>query len=262
MLPMAAFAIPGAIQGVLGLGQLIAGSSMNPKRPQHEIPAAAQEELAMSRMGLNARMPGVAYAENRLAQNSASSAYRLNRAATNPNQILAGLAGIQMNANIASRGLMEAEAGDYARREQNLRRSLGVMANYQNRKWEVDKWQPFQDKARTKAALIGGGLQNISGGVGQALSGIMGAQMMQQQGGDMTGAAGSTTQAANPLQNFMKLANAGSKYMRRDVNSLPQLGMRNVQSMPPQYLQQLPYSLQSPQPQLSVPTNNMSYYPY
>ncbi len=76
---------------------------------------------------------------------------------------------------------MEAEAGDAIRREANLRRSLGVMANYQNRKWEVDKMQPFMDAARTKAALIGGGLQNLSGGINQGLSGLLGAQMMQQQ---------------------------------------------------------------------------------
>lgn len=173
---------PGAIQGGLGLMQLGMGARMDPKRPEYEIPSAAKEELAMSRMGLNARMPGVNYAEQRIGQNSAGSAYRLNRAATNPNQILNGLASIQMNANIASRGLMEAEAGDAIRRESNLRRSLGVMANYQNRKWELDKQQPFLDAARTKAALIGGGLQNLSGGINQGLSGMLGAQMMQQGG--------------------------------------------------------------------------------
>lgn len=153
---------------------------MRLKRPEYEIPLAAQEELALSRMQQNARMPGIAYAENRLAQNSANAAYGMNRAATNPNQILNGLASIQMNANIASRGLMEAEAGDAIRRESNLRRSLGVMANYQNRKWEVDKWQPFMDKARTKAALIGGGLQNFSGGINQAIGGVVGERNMER----------------------------------------------------------------------------------
>ncbi len=39
--------------------------------------------------------------------------------------------------------------------------------------------QPFMDAARTKAALVGGGLQNLSGGVNQAIGGLMGAQMMQ-----------------------------------------------------------------------------------
>ena len=261
MLPLAAFAIPGAIQGALGIGQLIGGALMKPKRPEYEIPAAAQEELAMSRMGLNARMPGVAYAENRLAQNSANAGYGLNRAATNPNQILNGLASIQMNANIASRGLMEAEAGDAIRRESNLRRSLGVMASYQNRKWEVDKMQPFQDKARTKAALIGSGLQNISGGVGQALGGLMGAQMMQGQQGAQAAAGQGASQ--NPFANIFNLAKMGNQYMRRDINPLAQPAMSGVQSMPPQFLPQLPFGLQAPRRQLSVNAGDgLNYYPY
>jgi hypothetical protein len=42
------FAIPGAIKGALGLGQLIGGSLMKVKRPTYEIPDVAKEELAMS----------------------------------------------------------------------------------------------------------------------------------------------------------------------------------------------------------------------
>lgn len=261
MLPIAAFAIPGAIQGTLGLGQLIGGSLMKPKRPEYDIPAAAKEELAMSRMALNSRMPGIGYSENRLAQNSANAAYGMNRAATNPNQILAGLAGIQMQANIASRGLMEAEASDFIRRESNLRRSLGVMANYQNRKWEMNKLQPYLDKARTKAALIGSGLQNISGGVGQALGGVLSAQMMQNS---MTEAAqGDTSTAQNPFANLANLAKMGNDYMRRPIQPLGQPLMQLIQSIPPMFLQQRPYNLNVPFPNLKVNAGDgMGYYPY
>jgi hypothetical protein len=70
------------------------------------------------------------------------------------------------------------------------------MANYQNRKWEIDKFQPFQDAARTKAALIGGGLQNLSGGVNQGLSGMLGVQMMQ-----------GSQQAQQPYTPFMQQQN-------------------------------------------------------
>ncbi len=252
---------PGLIQGGLGLMQLAAGSRMNPQRPQYEIPAAAQEELAMSRMQQNGRMPGVNYAEQRINQNSAAAGYGLNRAATNPNQILNGLASIQMNANIASRGLMEAEAGDAIRRDSNLRRSLGVMAGYQNRKWEVDKMAPFQDAARTKAALIGGGLQNLSGGVGQALGGLMGAQMMQGQQGAQAAAGQGASQ--NPFANVFNLARMGNQYMRRDIQPLAQPAMSGVQSMPPQFLPQLPFGLQAPRRQLSVNAGDgLNYYPY
>lgn len=128
-------------------------------------------------------MPGVNYAQQRIDQNAASSQYRLQKGATNSSQLLSGLAGIQLNSNVAARGLMEAEAGDQIRRDAIFRRSLGVMAGYQDKKFDLNEMQPYQDKARTKAALIGGGLQNIAGGAGQALGGIMAGQMMQGQQG-------------------------------------------------------------------------------
>lgn len=152
---------------------------MRPKRPKYEIPAAAQEEMAAARMQQFGRMPGVNYAQQRIDQNAASSQYRLQKGATNSSQLLSGLAGIQLNSNVAARGLMEAEAGDQIRRDAIFRRSLGVMAGYQDKEFDLNKMQPYQDKARTKAALIGGGLQNIAGGAGQALGGIMAGQMMQ-----------------------------------------------------------------------------------
>lgn len=232
MLPLAAFAVPGILQGALGLGQLIAGSGMNPKRPAYKIPAAAQEELAMSRMQQNARMPGVNYAEQRIGQNSAAAGYGLNRAATNPNQILNGLASIQMNANIASRGLMEAEASDAIRRESNLRRSLGVMASYQDKKWQLDKMNPFMDAARTKAALVGGGLQNLSGGISQTLSGMLGAQMMGAGQPPQTASASPTGGNVNPFANILNLAKMGNQYIRRDINPLQQPQMTAGDVMP------------------------------
>lgn len=219
----------------MGLAQLGAGTIMRPKRPEYEIPAAAQEELALSRMQANGRMPGVNYAEQRIGQNSAQAGYNLNRAATNPNQILNGLASIQMNANVASRGLLQAESSDAIRRDSNLRRSLGVMAGYQNRKWELDKLNPFLDAARTKSALIGGGLQNLSNGVGQGLSGLIGANMMGYGGGAGNGSIQQKALgASNPAGNIMDLAKIQGQYLRRDINPIQQTQM-NPGDVAPMY---------------------------
>ena len=193
MLPAAAFAIPGALKSLLGIGQLIGGSARKAKRPEYKIPETAEEELAMSRMMANGRMPGINYAQARIDQNSASAAYRTNRAATNPNQILNAQAGIQMNANVAERGLMESEANDQYRRLANLSRSLRMMSEYKDKEFQINKMEPFQDKARTKAALVQGGLLNLFGGVGESMGGLMAGKMMgTQQPGATTGATGGT----------------------------------------------------------------------
>ncbi len=179
MLPLAAFAVPAAIQGGLGLMQLGAAGRMNPKRPEYQVPDEVSQELAMSRMSLNSEAPWLKRAEERLDQGTASAGYRLGRVAGNSSQLLAGLSGINMQANIARRGLMEADANDYARREANLRRSLGVMATYKDKQFQLNKMEPYMNEARTKAALTQGGLLNISGAANSGVQSLMGAQLLQ-----------------------------------------------------------------------------------
>ena len=227
-MPPLAFAIPGALKSLLGIGQLIGGSAMKVKRPTYEIPDTANEELAMSRMMANGRMPGINYAKMRLDQNAASAGYRMNRAASNPNQILAGAAAIQANSDVAERGLMESEANDQYRRLANLSRSLRMMSEYKDKEFQLNKMEPFQDKARTKAALVQGGLLNLFGGVGESMGGLMAGKMMQ--GPQVGGQAGTGGQAQNPFANIMNLAKMGNQYIRRDIDPLqqPQLGQNSI----------------------------------
>ena len=172
-IPALAFAIPGALKAGLGMFQTIKGAKMKPERPEYDIPKSAQEELAMSRMEAGGRMPGIGYAENRLQQGKASGLYALRRGATNSSQLLSGLSGIQMQANIAERGLLQSESEDQYRRLANLRRSLGVNAQYQDKKWQLNKFDPYVDEARTKAALTQSGLTNMFTGIGEGVSGMM-----------------------------------------------------------------------------------------
>jgi len=102
------------------------------------------------------------------------------------------------------------------------------MANYQNRKWEVDKMAPFQDAARTKAALVGGGLQNLSGGVNQGLSGILGAQMMQQGGysdADLASNPGTSSSGNQTLPLWMQFVN---KFKNGMMGMKPENYNRNI----------------------------------
>lgn len=203
---------------------------MKAKRPTYEIPDTANEELAMSRMMANGRMPGINYAKMRLDQNAASAGYRMNRAASNPNQILAGAAAIQANSDVAERGLMESEANDQYRRLANLSRSLRMMSEYKDKEFQLNKMEPFQDKARTKAALVQGGLLNLFGGVGESMGGLMAGKMMQ---GPQAGAQpGAGTQSQNPFANIMNLAKMGNQYMRRDIDPLQQPQMTAGDVMP------------------------------
>lgn len=180
-IPALTFAIPGAIKAGVGLYQLAKGAGMKPERPAYEIPDEIKQDLAAARRLERGRMPGVQYAEERIRQGTAQQQYGLRRSATNPNQLLSGLQLIQRNAQIAQRGLMEAEAGDYYRRLANYQRSLSLGAQYKDKQFELNKMQPYMDEARTKAALTQSGLVNAFGGLGEGLSGVAQGQMMNQQ---------------------------------------------------------------------------------
>lgn len=197
-MPPIAFAIPSMLKAGLSIAQLIKGASMRPNRPEYEIPGALQEEVASARMEAGGRMPGIGYAEDRLRQNAATGAYRLQKGATNPNQLLAGLSNIQMQSNVAERGLLESEANDHYRRIGNLRQSLRALAGAQDRQFDLNKMQPYQDAARTKAALIQSGLTNAFGAAGEGLQGMMAGDMYNTQKAWYQGNTGGMNPAAAP----------------------------------------------------------------
>lgn len=180
MLQQLLMGLPGAVKSGLGLFQLIKGAGMEPKRPNYEIPKSAGEGLALSRQAAFSRNPGAVQAMESTRQSGATGLSRLEGSAGGINQLLGGLAAITASTNAAERGILANEASDRFRRVANLQRSLGQMAQYQDKKFQINEMEPYLNEARTKAALMGGGFQNLFGGVGDAVSGIAGYRYNQQ----------------------------------------------------------------------------------
>lgn len=159
------------LQGVLGAGQLVGGMLMDPKRPTYQIPREISDMLALRQMNLRGRMAGASQAQANIQQAQGSTIGAYQGTLRNPNAILAGVAASQGQTNRAFQNLASMEAQDYQRRLAGLEGAQRTMAGYRDRSFEINEMQPFLDEARTKAALIGGGLRNISG----AVSGVAGA---------------------------------------------------------------------------------------
>lgn len=174
---------------------------MKPERPEYQIPDVAKEELALSRQMAGARMPGIGYAEDRIRQGGATSLYNLRRGAANPNQLLSGVAGVQVASNAAERSLLEAEAGDQYRRLANLSKSLSMMGQYKDKEFELNKMQPYMDKSRTKAALTQSGLLNTFGGLGDVTGSAMQKYYMQ----NLFGGSNATGNYGAPNINYSHL---------------------------------------------------------
>ena len=179
--------IPGVMRALLGQAQFFGGLLMKPKRPKYEIPGEIQEVAESARLMRYGRSPGLGLAEDRLAQSGANQLAGLRRGATSSTQLLSGLSSIELNSNIARRGLMEADASDFYRRDQIYRSSLGLMGQFKDKQWDYNVNQPYQDKARTKAALLGSGLKNWFGGADDAALGYMNQQYLDNMSGNKQG---------------------------------------------------------------------------
>jgi len=156
---------------LLGGGQLIAGSLMRVKRPEYSIPEEVKQRLGLRQMNLNAPMAGYNQARADIRNNQANTmgAARNIRSASQV-AALASASGAQ--ATEGDVRLATANAVDYQRRLAGLESAQMTMAQYKDKRYMENEKEPYLNKARTKAALIQGGLQNINSGMGQFASGM------------------------------------------------------------------------------------------
>jgi hypothetical protein len=183
------------LQGVLGLGQMVEGMSMRPKRPTYEIPDEIKNMLALRQMNLQGRMAGASQAQQNIMQGQGQTIGAYQGAMRNPNAILAGVSASQGQANRGFSNLASMEAQDYQRRLAGLEGAQRTMGQYRDKEFDINEMQPFQDEARTKAALIGSGLRNVAG-AGQGVAGAFGEARYMDMLQSMYGQQGAVQQPA------------------------------------------------------------------
>ena len=155
--------IGAAIQGATGLAQMIGGLSMKNKRPDYvdNDNINKQETLARNRL----KNP---YAGADKAVESADLGM-----ANNIDAIRSGKAGGRVDEaalfnTAASNRLAVSDKTDANTRlaEASLSDVLTSQQGYQEKKWDYNKNQPFQEKAALKSSLIGAGAENMFGAAG------------------------------------------------------------------------------------------------
>ena len=223
MLGLISQGVGSMLQIPLGFGQILAGSLMKPKRPEYQIPSEIRNMLALRQLNLRGRMAGATQAEKNIMQSQANAVGSYQRTQKNPNAILAGVSASQGMSNRAFTDLSTQEAVDYQRRLAGLENAQRTMGNYQDKEWQLNEYEPYQDKARTKAALIGAGLKNFFGGaagVGESFQDYAGYKMMQDYYG--TGQTDGTTPGIqSPLNGSVSDFNFSPKKGGFDVNQIP-----------------------------------------
>lgn len=149
----------------LGVAQYLKGSRMNPIRPTYDIPPEVRQQLALQQSNLNARSAGAARAEANIGQNQAAALGNIRQGATSSSQLLASAGLAQANSNAAYRNLASQEQDDYQRRLQGLMAAQNNMANYRDKEFQLNQYEPYMNDTATKSALTQGGLTNFYNGL-------------------------------------------------------------------------------------------------
>ena len=192
-----------AIPAILGGAQTLVGAigGLLNKRPNYEIPSAAKQSFALAQLQAASSLPGYAQAKSNIG---ATTGNLINAAkeSGNPTAILSA---IQANQNKASNDLDVQNANYQTQMQQNLQNAANEYANFEDQKFQLNKYQPYVDRKNQFSDLLGSGINNVIGGL-QTM------ELMRMMGGTN---------------------NVDTKVIERDSKVTPPLARMNKSSLPP-----------------------------
>jgi hypothetical protein len=166
------YVIKGAIDAALGVGQLVGGALMKVKRPNYSRPSEINQnqQLAKNLYGASTLygVPGQGAINNQNAQTYATNLRAIRESQQNPAAMLAGLTATTAN-QMQTNAKMGLQAAADRRNAINAAaaRLMGAnqtSAQFADKEFQLNQYEPFKAKAATKSALLGAGLQNLAGG--------------------------------------------------------------------------------------------------
>lgn len=155
-MPIPAF-IPAAIGGAQLIGGLI--SRFAAKRPKREIPESARRALAISQLqAASPYAPGYGQAREGVDV-SAANALAAAQASGNAAAAIQGVVGQRQAAN---RDLVAQNLQYQAGAQQRLQGALGMMAEEEDRQFQINEFAPYADRIRLSEDLVGAGATNLN----------------------------------------------------------------------------------------------------
>lgn len=219
MAPLLLAALPAVMQGVQGIGQMIAGRNKikDLERPEYEIPAEVKQALAISRANYaDPTMPGQQTMYDRNALASANAA----RASIEGGGGLSSLAGMAAAESQGAQNIGIAGANFQNQQELQYQGQLQNMADYKDQQFQINELAPYTEKYNEGREQIGAGQQNLFGALGSiakvGLAQLMNptapttAEMGAQAAGDV-GQTSSINRIVEQMQSFWGDGAYGSK---------------------------------------------------
>lgn len=159
MLPFIA-AIPSILQAGIGISQIIGGNRQLGalKRPEYQIPGEAKAALALDQQAYaDPYSTGELRAQNNIGLASANAI----ASARDGGNASAMAPAIQAQQSAAYNTLSTQVEADQERRRAALMSSLGMMAQYRDQAFQINKMAPYADQYAEGRQRIGAGQQNL-----------------------------------------------------------------------------------------------------
>jgi hypothetical protein len=201
-LPLILGAAGSLIKSGLGVYQNIKANEINPQRVDYKGSKSVGDQLATVKQLYNSRGAGFAAAQDKIAQSQANTLASGARNATDSASLLALAQGSQDQSDNALVDLATRESQAKVGMLDNLQAAYDKMTQ-DERMIHEDKMMKYQEDVAAKAALRNAGIQNMTGGVGDAASfSMQNDQLKELKGINKFGQLGG-------FGNFSKLAMIG-----------------------------------------------------
>lgn len=160
--------LPSLIQGGIGVAQYAKGNkdANNNERPNYNIPGEINEVERIARMlaGTN-YLPGESLTRNAETEALAGGIKNAVGAAGSGVDALAAISGMVGHQSRSENQRAVARADRSDRMDIMLQQVLEKVATYKDKAWELNKLNPYMDKAASSSAMMGAGIQNAVGGL-------------------------------------------------------------------------------------------------
>jgi hypothetical protein len=177
-------------------------------RPTYQIPEGINQSTNIARMLSLQGLPGQNLALDQLRQSSASGVRAVTDLAQDPAAKAAMAAGLYSQEMNQVNQLNMADAQARTNNLQSLGSAYGILAEYQDKKFDVNQMQPYNNAMAAASALTGASMQNKMGGTEDILSGVTSAaisgvndvknaQMAQQIAGQASAQADAAAAVSN-----------------------------------------------------------------
>lgn len=186
--PISLMLLSQAIPTVINLGKSAvqghkAKKLAETERPQYSIPEAVKQQVNQARYLASMReLPGQNVMENRIGSNLGKGISELKNVSANPADLASNVAKMYSNSNDAINDIGIKAGNQWLQNQGLLNQNLGMLGQYQDKQFDINKMQPYVNNMAASSALREGAFRNASAAGQNIASGISGyANMMYQQ---------------------------------------------------------------------------------